>query len=249
VEETCRKIKEVVVACVRVALKDPNKLVDDQTKDFWKWRDTILYSEDLVLETLCFDLSVTPPYKPMYDMLGYLGLQHDKKVRNAAWAFLSDADSTQLCLLFNSRTIAAAAIYAGTKFTRVEIPAEADGSPWWKAQYVELKDIRRAVEMMADIYEASPPKDGEERNMYQGLKSPEGSFGMQTPSSQVGLGYEATPKHSQPEPQGSLSVDARNGGDVPMGNAAANGAEPAAPNGNAQASADDDASEEGELAE
>jgi protein BUR2 len=171
VEENCRKMKELVISCVRVALKDPNKLVDEQTKDFWKWRDTILYSEDVVLESLCFDLSIEPPYRSMYEMLKYYGLEHNKTLRNAAWAFLSDSCLTQLCLLFTSRTIAAASLYAGARMVEVELPDE-DGRPWWEVQYVKIRDIRKACNLMADIYEQSPSKDGE-ASIYTGLKSPE----------------------------------------------------------------------------
>ncbi|KAF2473298.1 cyclin-like protein [Lindgomyces ingoldianus] len=171
VEENCRKMKELVIACVRVALKDPNKLVDEQTKDFWKWRDTILYSEDVLLETICFDLSIEPPYKTMYEMLKYYGIEHNKRLRNASWAFLSDSCLTELCLLFTSRTIAAASLFAGARMAEVDIPGE-NGKPWWEVQHVKLRDIRRACNMMADIYEATAPKDGE-RSIYVGLHTPE----------------------------------------------------------------------------
>ncbi|KAF2687478.1 cyclin-like protein [Lentithecium fluviatile CBS 122367] len=180
VEENCRKMKELVVACVRVALKDPNKLVDEQTKDFWKWRDTILYSEDVLLESLCFDLSMEPPYKTMYDMLRYYGIEHNKRLRNAAWAFLSDSCLTQLCLLFTSRTIAAASLYAGARLVELELPDE-DGKPWWEVQFVKLRDIRRACNLMADVYEASPNKDGEQ-SIYVGLRSPEDGIDFDTPT-------------------------------------------------------------------
>lgn len=173
-------MKELVIACVRVALKDPNKLVDEQTKDFWKWRDTILYSEDVLLETLCFDLSVEPPFKIMYDMLKYYGVEHDKRLRNAAWAFLSDSCLTQLCLVFTSRTIAAAALYAGARLAEIEFPAE-DGKNWWEVQQVKLRDIRRACNLMADTYEMSPPKDGEP-NIYMGLRSPDDAIDFDTPT-------------------------------------------------------------------
>ncbi|KAF1959894.1 cyclin-like protein [Byssothecium circinans] len=180
VEENCRKMKELVVACVRVALKDPNKLVDEQTKDFWKWRDTILYSEDVLLESLCFDLSVEPPYKTMYDMLRYYGVEHNKPLRNAAWAFLSDSSTTQLCLLFDSRTIAAASLYAAARLVDVDFP-EDEGKPWWEVQYVKLRNIRRACNVMADAYETKPSKDGEP-SMYIGLRSPEDAMDFDTPT-------------------------------------------------------------------
>lgn len=186
VEENCRKMKELVVACVRVALKDPNKLVDEQTKDFWKWRDTILYSEDVLLESLCFDLNVESPYKTMYDMLKYYGVEHNKKLRNSAWAFLSDSASTQMCLLFTSRTIAAASLYAGARMAEVEL-GDDDGKPWWEIQHVKLRDIRRACNLMADLYEKSPDKDGEP-NMYAGLRTPEDGIDFgDTPRSMEGV--------------------------------------------------------------
>lgn len=179
-------MKELVVACVRVALKDPNKLVDEQTKDFWKWRDTILYSEDVLLESLCFDLNVESPYKIMYDMLRYYGVEHNKKLRNSSWAFLSDSASTQMCLLFTSRTIAAASLYAGARVAEVEL-GEDDGKPWWEIQHVKLRDIRRACNLMADLYEKSPDKDGEP-NMYVGLRTPEDGIDFgDTPHSMEGV--------------------------------------------------------------
>ncbi|KAF1365478.1 cyclin-like protein [Lizonia empirigonia] len=186
VEENCRKMKELVVACVRVALKDPNKLVDEQTKDFWKWRDTILYSEDVLLESLCFDLNVESPYKTMYDMMKYYGVEHNKKLRNSAWAFLADSALTQMCLLFDSRTIAAASLYAGARMAEVSLD-EDDGKPWWEIQHVKLRDIRRACNLMADIYEKTPDKD-EDSNKYSGLRTPEDGIDFgDTPRSMEGV--------------------------------------------------------------
>ncbi|KAK8170636.1 cyclin-like protein [Phyllosticta citribraziliensis] len=171
VEENCRKMKELVIACCRVAQKNPNLLVDEQTKDFWRWRDTILYHEDVLLETICFDLTIESPYKLLFDMLKYFGLEHNKRVRNAAWTFINDSHATQLCLLFTSRTIAAAALYCGARLCDVSLPDE-DGRPWWESQYVKLKDMRRACNYMASIYEKAPVKEGME-NIYVGLRTPE----------------------------------------------------------------------------
>lgn len=159
VEENCRKMKELIIACVRVATKSPNQLVDEQTKDFWKWRDTILYFEDVLLETICFDLSLESPYQLLYTMLRYLGVHHNKPLRDAAWCFLNDTVTTPICLLFNSRTIAAAALYGGARQEGIAFPDE-DGKPWWEIQYVKLKDITRAWNHLVDNYEHVPNKDG-----------------------------------------------------------------------------------------
>lgn len=164
-------MKELVIACCRVAQKNPNLLVDEQTKDFWRWRDTILYHEDVLLETICFDLTIESPYKILFDMLKYFGMEHNKRVRNAAWTFINDSHATQLCLLFTSRTIAAAALYCGARLCDVSFPDE-DGKPWWETQYVKLKDMRRACNYMASIYEKAPVKEGME-NIYVGLRTAE----------------------------------------------------------------------------
>lgn len=135
-------MKELVIACCRVAQKNPNLLVDEQTKDFWRWRDTILYNEDVLLETICFDLTIESPHKLLFDMLVYHGVEHHKRLRNAAWSFINDSNLTQLCLLFTSRTIAAAALYCGARLCEVAFQDE-DGKPWWEIQHVALRDIDR----------------------------------------------------------------------------------------------------------
>lgn len=207
VEENCRKMKELVVACVRVALKDPNKLVDEQTKDFWKWRDTILYSEDLLLEGLCFDLNVESPYKTMYDMMKYYGVEHNKKLRNSAWAFLADSALTEMCLLFESRTIAAASLYCGARMAEVSLP-EDDGKPWWEIQHVKLHDIRRACNLMADIYEQKPDRD-EDMNKYSGLRTPEDGIDFgDTPRSMEGVqmtGQDSSQNHATANGAGNVT--------------------------------------------
>ena len=165
VEENCRKMKELVVACVRVAQKDPSKVVDEQDKEYWRWRDTLLQMEDLLLEAICFDLSVEPPYKALYDFLLRFK-EDDKRLRNAALAFLNDSCLTMLCLLFPSRTIAASALYAAAKHCGVRFQDES-GRPWWDVVGVELRHIRRACNYMAEIYENNPLRGGPDGGIYE----------------------------------------------------------------------------------
>ncbi|KAF6225697.1 hypothetical protein HO133_009697 [Letharia lupina] len=167
VEECVRKMKELVVACVRVAQKDPHKNVDEQDKEYWRWRDNILQYEDLLLEAICFDLSLEPPYKTLFDLLMQFEQGDNKKLRNAAWAFVNDSCLTTLCLLFPSRTIAASALYAAAKHCDVAFPDDARGRPWWEVIDVDVGSIRRACNYMASIYESGPAKAGKESGMYE----------------------------------------------------------------------------------
>ena len=152
VEENCRKMKELVVACCRVAQKAPNLLVDEQSKEFWRWRDTILHNEDLLLEALCFDLQLEQPYRILFDFLCYYGAHENKKLRNAAWAFVNDSHLTVMCLSFSARTIAASALYAAAKHTNVAFPDDELGRPWWQHLGVEIGEMKRACNQMAEAY-------------------------------------------------------------------------------------------------
>lgn len=167
VEENCRKMKELVVACVRVAQKDPNKAVDDQDKEYWRWKDNILHNEDLLLEAICFDLSLEPPYKTLFELLVYFGEESNKRLRNAAWAFVNDSCLTMLCLLFPSRTIAASALYAAAKHCDVSFPDDPFGRPWWDVAGVELRSIRKACNFMAGVYENTPLRGGRDGGIYE----------------------------------------------------------------------------------
>ncbi|WEW55040.1 hypothetical protein PRK78_000468 [Emydomyces testavorans] len=162
VEENCRKMRELIIVCCRVALKQPNAVVDEQSKEFWKWRDTILHNEDLLLEALCFDLQLEQPYRLLYDFL-YFFHQHDNKsLRNSAWAFINDSIYTVLCLQFTARTIAASALYAAARHCNISFDDDDLGRPWWEQLDVNVKDLKRACNRMAELYERSPlPKPGQ----------------------------------------------------------------------------------------
>ncbi|KAF2148203.1 cyclin-like protein [Myriangium duriaei CBS 260.36] len=194
VEESCRKMKDIVIACCRVAQKNPNLVIDEQSKDFWKWRDTILFNEDVLLETVVFDLTIEAPHKQLFEMLKYYRVEHNKQLRNAAWAFVTDSNMTQLCLLCNSRTIAAAALYAGARFYDVQLP-DTHNRPWWSEQGVRLKDMVKAANYMCQNYEAPPQKgDGTGtggQSIYVGLFT---EFGGSSPADQEGeeLPWEKT---------------------------------------------------------
>lgn len=166
-------MKDIVVACCRVAQKNPNLVVDEQSKDFWKWRDTILQNEDVLLEVLCFDLTIEPPHKQLYEMLKFYGVQNNKPLRNTAWAFVTDSNQTQLCLVCSTRTIAAAALYCAARNGNIAFP-DTRGLPWWEVQHVRLRDMLIACNYMAANYENAPGKAGPDgaQSIYVGFSTP-----------------------------------------------------------------------------
>ena len=182
VEESCRKLKEMILAFCRVAQKNPTLLVDEQSKDFWRWRDCVLHNEDVMLEVLCFDLTVESPHRMLFDMLKAYGIEHHKRARNAAWAFVSDAGNTQLCLMHNARTIAVAGIYAACKFSNIQLADDTKKRPWWETQHVRIEDITAIVEHMLENHEAAADRvngivkqtagEAGEGSVYAGLATP-----------------------------------------------------------------------------
>lgn len=177
--ETPRKLKELITAVCRVAQKNPALTVHDDSKDFWRWRDTLLFNEDVLLETLCFDVSPTPPHRALIDLLRFLRAEEKpetyRPLRNAAWAFCNDTGMTSLSLRYGPRVLAAAAVYAGAKYAGPDCAFDDDeyGRPWWTVMGVKLQHIRDACNVMADLYEADPEKlSSEETGVYVGLRTP-----------------------------------------------------------------------------
>ena len=161
VEENCRKMKELVVACCRVAQKKPDLIVDEQSKEFWKWRDTILHNEDVLLEALCFDLQLDQPYKILYDLLGYFEVLDNKVMRNASWAFINDSYYTTMCLTYSSKTIAGSALYLAMRHAGVAMKDDEWGRSWWERAAMDPYKLQSACNLIIDFYETSNmPRQG-----------------------------------------------------------------------------------------
>lgn len=153
VDETMRRMKDFVVACCRVAMKQPDMVVDEQSKDYWKWRDLILQNESVMLEFLCFDLQLESPYRILWEYSHFLGVAENRPLRHSAYAFLNDSTYTVLCLQFQPRVIAAAALYAAARHCQVAFPDDFQGRPWWDQIDVHVDDLIRACKLIVRIYE------------------------------------------------------------------------------------------------
>lgn len=155
VEETNRRLRDVAVACTKIASKNPKLVVDEQSKDYWRWRDTILLNEDILLEALCFDMSLESPYSLLSTYVEKLGVSHLSALKKCAWAFVNDSCRTTLCIMFPTKVISAAAIYWASKYTKNDIPVPHSGdSNWWDLIDVDKADIKESCNIMADLYES-----------------------------------------------------------------------------------------------
>ncbi|KAE9376619.1 cyclin-like protein [Stipitochalara longipes BDJ] len=157
-EENCRKTKEIVIAVAKVAQKNASLIIDDQSKEYWRWRDSILLYEELMLELLTFDVVLQSPYTLLYDQLQKLQIEDNKPLRNVAWAFLNDSCLTTLCLLMPAKDVAIGAIYFAAKFLGDTIPDDENGNPWWEMLGGEPDKIVRAVSVLSEFWSDNPLK-------------------------------------------------------------------------------------------
>jgi protein BUR2 len=202
VDETMRRMKDFVIACCRVAMKNPNLIVDEQSKDYWRWRDLILQNESVMLEFLCFDLQLESPYRALWDYTLFFGVQENRTLRNASYAFLNDSTYTVVCLQFSPRVLAAAALYAAARHCHVAFPDDSEGRPWWEQIDVRLDDLIRACKLIVKIYERV------QQNLSKGY--PDFALSDTTPNDPTRI-FDRDPTKSETEqadPTRSLSVTA-----------------------------------------
>ncbi|KAI0204757.1 cyclin-like protein [Astrocystis sublimbata] len=167
-EENCRKTKEIIIAVAKVAQKNPKLIVDEQSKEYWRWRDSILMYEEVMLECLTFHVMVDNPHFKLYEFLGQVNLVHNKTLRHAAWAFCNDSCLTVLPLLMEARDIAIASIFFASTFTGDRVKDQ-NGEPWWQALKANEEHCLRAIDVLKEFYVENPLRKSE--NPYSGSPS------------------------------------------------------------------------------
>jgi protein BUR2 len=187
-EENCTKTKNIIIAVAKVAQKNAKLIIDEQSKEYWRWRDSILMYEEVMLEALTFDLIVHHPYSQLYKMLERIACIHNKRLRHAAWAFCSDACLTALPLVMESRDIAIASLFFSSNFTGERIE-DVDGMPWYEALEGNTDRIIQAINILHEFYKENPLRKPD--NPYQG--SPEFSLEA-TRKNGEGSSTNATPR-------------------------------------------------------
>lgn len=165
VEESTRKIRDIVISCVKTALKNPTLHITESSREFGRWKDLIVVNEELLLETLTFDLTLESPYTTLSSVADFLKIP-DTSVRKGAWAFVNDSCRTPLSVMFPTKVIAAAAIHWALIINKVPPPDPAklpdvgkDREPpshWWEHPVIAVtkEDITNSCKIMMDHYEA-----------------------------------------------------------------------------------------------
>ncbi|ROT37429.1 cyclin-K [Sodiomyces alkalinus F11] len=154
-EENCRKTKNIIITVAKVAQKNTKLIIDEQSKEYWRWRDNILAYEELMLELLTFDLMVDNPYQRMFEMLRHLNVVQNKNLRHSAWAFCNDACLTSIPLILDARDIAITAIFFASVHTAQQISDVGDQA-WWKAIDADESKCTLGITMMRQFYAENP---------------------------------------------------------------------------------------------
>lgn len=234
-EENCRKTKDLIIAVAKVAQKNTKLIIDEQSKEYWRWRDSILNYEEVMLEQLTFDLMVGIPYHPLYEFLNMLEqdipppqhessqqqqdvakkkqhLVRNKAFRNAAWTYCNDLCLTVLPLLLNARDIAISAIFFAASILKEKVD-DVDGEAWWKHLKGDEGKVCMAMDVITEFYKENPLRKQDNR------MSPSPTFNLESTrrrhgtasSQQEGDGTPMDTDRGSQSPRSSSDRDRANG--------------------------------------
>ncbi|KAJ3290489.1 hypothetical protein HDU79_003198 [Rhizoclosmatium sp. JEL0117] len=102
VEETGRRLRQVITIAAQKALKNDAHKVEENSKEFKNWWDTIMYYEELLLDVLCWEVNIDYPYEWILRLCKLFG--------ESAWALANDSYRYPFCLQFSSQEIATACV-------------------------------------------------------------------------------------------------------------------------------------------
>ncbi|SJX63429.1 related to C-type cyclin [Sporisorium reilianum f. sp. reilianum] len=156
VEESHKKLPSVIDAAMASFDRSPagnqrwaerTFRADPSGKEFARWRDIILVSEETVLETLCFDLIVEHPHEILVKACSRLNV--DAPLVRLAWTILNDSLRDAICVMFEAPVLAAGAFYRACQTSQVD-PGQFVGT--WRNKdgeeshwaWVEIFDVDEA---------------------------------------------------------------------------------------------------------
>ncbi|CAO3584914.1 unnamed protein product [Absidia cylindrospora] len=124
VEENTRRTKDFVNACAQKASKNDKLILDEGSKDFVRWKETMLRNEVILLETLCFDLSVEHPHTCLLGMETQLNIPGS--MLRKAWMLLYQCYGAPLCILHQPNILAGAVLLLAS-----HLSSEPLEEGWW----------------------------------------------------------------------------------------------------------------------
>ncbi|RUP46867.1 cyclin-like protein [Jimgerdemannia flammicorona] len=186
VEETIKKLKDIIVVAHSVRHPDGKELDPEQISEDRRRR--IMGYERLVLETLCFDFQVQHPYEFVVKFVRLIkgacevegsdrgsrrilswdvsltqrqptpSSAGDKLLAYKAWEIVNDSYKTPLCLQLPPHTIAAGGVYLASRLLPgCKIFDQFEGKPWHRLFLSRIEDIEDVCHQILDLYITTGP--------------------------------------------------------------------------------------------
>lgn len=152
VEETPKKIRDVVVCC---ADERTGAILDENSEVFAEHKARLLRYECVLLQVLSFDLTVDHPYK--YILAFVKTLKGDRIVAQYAWNFVNDSmHATTLCLQYQPQVVACAMLQFAATIADRPFQGPSTGGDWWShffkipATKADIEDIMSQLRQLYD---------------------------------------------------------------------------------------------------
>lgn len=153
VEETPLKLQYVIkTANLILNPKEPTLEVNDET--YTKMQNEIIANENLLLQTLGFDLDVYHSHTKVISCSDYSGIP-DTLTRYAYELATNSLHFTTMCLEYNDATIACICIHLASRRMGVDIGQSVEGKYWWSYldSTLDMDTIKRLTHDYLDIIE------------------------------------------------------------------------------------------------
>ncbi|KAI8393408.1 cyclin-like protein [Radiomyces spectabilis] len=148
VEDSRAKLHDIIQVCAHHNYGRENH-VAEKIKISQQWREAIIYYEQFLIETLCFDLTVNHPHQLVLEFGEEI--QASERVVAAAWAFANDSMRVPVCLMYHPQMVAAACMLLGFRVMREDFPLDPD-TIWGQTLDKEPKLLQE----ITNVYTLSP---------------------------------------------------------------------------------------------
>ncbi|CAO3638187.1 unnamed protein product [Mucor hiemalis] len=157
VEETTKKLKDVLVAVHSVKHPDskeldPELISEDRKRKF-------IGFEKMLLETVCFDFQLRHPFEYIIKFVKWIqvfqGSLDSKPLAKKAYQLAVDSYKTVLSVEYPAHTIAGGCIYLASRLLREQNSAFnglAENAPWDQYFLSRMEDIEDVAQQILDLY-------------------------------------------------------------------------------------------------
>lgn len=180
VEEEKRDVKSVIHAWNHIRVRRKETVTENEAQEM---QSKILLVERLLLQTVAFDLVILHPYSPLIQKLksikNNIAQQYRQEYRSIAISFINDSLRRPICLFYEPKAIAMAALYLTSIQLKIDVvPDRFGGTPSWYELFeedideelfqkicydlIKVYDDTSTAQSFAKTHESGKDKNGKE---------------------------------------------------------------------------------------